>query len=173
MKSFMKKYKIGLFFLFINLVIMLIDFEIGVDSFKTVGSSLKDLLTVTPPIFILLGLLDVWVEKETMIKFIGEDSGLKGIIISFLLGSVAAGPLYASFPVSKVFMGKGAKFSNVLVFTGAWSTAKIPLLIFEATSLGTRFAVIRLMLSIPVILITAYAIERLMSKDDIAEIYRA
>ena len=39
---------------------------------------LKEMLLVIPPIFVLLGLLDVWVLRHTMARFMGQDSGLKG-----------------------------------------------------------------------------------------------
>ena len=38
----------------------------------------KTLLLVIPPIFVLLGLLDVWVPREQMMRFMGPGSGLKG-----------------------------------------------------------------------------------------------
>jgi len=56
--------------------------------------SLKEMLLVIPPIFILLGILDTWVPKEVMMKYMGEKSGWKGIVLAFLIGSAAAGPLY-------------------------------------------------------------------------------
>ena len=172
MKTNIKKYKVALVLLFVNIAVYFVSPLIGKESFKIVENSLVDLISVVPPIFILLGLLDVWVKKETMVKFIGEGSGIKGILIAFLLGSAAAGPLYASFPVADVFIGKGAKFSNVLIFIGAWSTTKIPLILFEASSLGTKFTVVRLLLNLPVILIIAFTIEKLISKDEIEEIYK-
>ncbi len=172
MKSTLKKYRVALVLLLINIIVLFISPSIGKESFKIVGKSLIDLLSVVPPIFILLGLLDVWVKKETMVKFMGEGSGIKGILISFLLGSAAAGPLYASFPVAQVFIGKGSKLSNVLIFIGAWSTTKIPLLLFEASALGTKFTIIRFLLNIPVILIIAFTIEKLMTKEDLDDLYK-
>jgi hypothetical protein len=83
------------------------------------------MLSVLPPIFILLGLLDVWVDRATMMKFTGKGSGLKGVLIAFLLGSAAAGPLYAAFPVAGVMLKKGSSLFNVFIFIGAWSTTKI------------------------------------------------
>ena len=35
----------------------------------------KTMLLVIPPIFILLGLLDVWVPREKMIRYMGTGSG--------------------------------------------------------------------------------------------------
>ena len=64
----------------------------------------ETMLLVIPPIFVLLGLLDVWVPREQMMRFMGPGSGTKGIILAFLLGSFAAGPLYGAFPGSAVLM---------------------------------------------------------------------
>jgi len=141
-------------------------------SFKT-GDTLKQIVLVLPPIFILLGLLDTWVPKQIIIKLIGEESGLKGVLLSFVLGSAAAGPLYAAFPVVGVLMAKGAKFSNILIFVGAWSTTKIPMLLFEATALGIKFALTRLILDIPGILIMAYILSVISKPDEIRKIYNA
>ena len=66
--------------------------------------SFKEMLLVLPPIFILIGLLDVWIPKETMIRLMGEGSGIKGVLLAFLFGTVAVGPLYAAFPVAIVFV---------------------------------------------------------------------
>ncbi|MEZ4626608.1 MAG: hypothetical protein R2912_00335 [Eubacteriales bacterium] len=66
---------------------------------STTIDSFKEMLSVLPPIFILLGLLDVWVDPLTMIKYTGKGSGFKGVLIAFLLGSAAAGPHCAAFSV--------------------------------------------------------------------------
>jgi len=127
---------------------------------------------VIPPVFILLGLLDIWVPKETMIKFMGEGSGIKGVILSIIIGSAAAGPLYGAFPVAAVFMKKGVKFTNILIFIGAWSTTKIPMLLFEISALGKTFALTRLAIDIPGIIIIAYILAAFISKDEIKKIYK-
>ena len=89
--------------------------------------SFKEMLLVIPPIFVLLGLLDVWVPREKMVRFMGDKSGLLGIVLAVFIGSAAAGPLYGAFPVAAVFLRKGVKFTNLLIFLGAWSTTKIPM----------------------------------------------
>ena len=150
---------------------LIINKEVGLKALSITGTSLKEMLLFIPPVFILLGLLDVWVPRETMVRYMGEDSGLKGIILSFILGSAAAGPLYGAFPIAAVFMKKGVKFTNVLIFIGAWSTTKIPMFLFEFTSLGGMFAVTRLLIDIPGIIIIAYGLNYFTSKSEINEIY--
>ena len=131
----------------------------------------KTMLLVIPPIFILLGLLDVWVPRETMMKYMGPKTGAKGGILAFLLGSFAAGPLYGAFPVAAVLMKKGASFSNIMIFIGAWSTTKIPMLLFEMSALGNRFALSRLAIDIVGIVVIALAIQGLIPKAEIETLY--
>jgi uncharacterized membrane protein YraQ (UPF0718 family) len=167
----LKKYLFFIIALFILGIVFIFNVNMGIKAVSTLTFSLKEMAMVLPPIFILLGLLDVWVSKEKMIKYVGEGSGIKGIIIVFVLGSVAAGPLYAAFPVAAVLMKKGAKFSNVLIFIGAWSTTKIPMFLFEMSSMGIKFAVTRLLVDIPGIIIIAYAIYFMISKKEREKIY--
>lgn len=145
--------------------------DIGLKAIDTVKFSFKEMMLVLPPIFVLLGLLDVWIPKDTMVKFMGEGSGLTGILLSFFLGSAAAGPLYGAFPVAAVFMKKGVKITNILIFIGAWSTTKLPMLLFEIASMGSKFALTRLLINIPGILLIAYIVNKSLSEKDIEEIY--
>lgn len=152
-------------------VLYLINSKMGESAFHMTYISLLEMMTILPPVFILLGLLDAWVPKEMMMTHIGDKSGIKGILLALFLGSAAAGPLYGAFPVAAILMKKGAKFSNVLIFIGAWSTTKIPMLLFEMASLGKVFALTRLIVDIPGIIIIAMLIEKIMKKDEIEKIY--
>lgn len=170
----MKIFKRYLFFIITVIllaILFIVNIELGLKALSTVGFSLREIVLVLPPIFILLGLLDVWISRERMMKYMGEGSGIKGIILAFVLGSVAAGPLYAAFPVAAVLMKKGVKFTNILIFIGAWSTTKIPMFLFEMASLGTKFALTRLGIDIPGIIIIAYIIYGFVSKKEILKIY--
>jgi hypothetical protein len=145
--------------------------EVGLPAGGRLLSGVGEMLTVLPPIFIMLGLLDVWVPRETMVRFMGEGSGIKGSLLAVFLGSAAAGPLYAAFPVAAVFMKKGAKFSNVVLFLGAWSTTKVPMVLFELSSMGPLFTFTRLGLSLVGISVIAALVTRLTGKQEIARIY--
>ncbi len=173
MRSFLKRYRFFLVMLVALAVVILVDTALGLKAARLSWDNLIDLIAVVPPIFILLGLLDVWVPREVMIRLTGEKSGVVGIVLSFLLGSFAAGPLYAAFPVAGVMLKKGSKLSNIMVFIGAWSTTKIPLLLFEATAMGWSFMLGRLILNLPVILIIGYLVEKSMPRHDIERIYQS
>jgi len=171
MKDFFKRYRVFLLLILINAAIGFIVPEIGLKSIDITKQNLIEMLSVIPPIFILLGLLDVWVDRATMMKYTGKGSGFKGVLIAFVLGSAAAGPLYAAFPVAGVMLKKGSSLFNVFIFIGAWSTTKIPMLTFEAANLGVAFTLTRLALSIIGIIIIAAISEKCLNSERQKEIY--
>jgi uncharacterized membrane protein YraQ (UPF0718 family) len=170
-KDYAKRYALFFLLVLVYAVILIIKPNIGLRSLELTWQNIVEMLTIVPPIFILLGLLDVWVPREVMIRLTGPGSGLLGISLAFLLGSFAAGPLFAAFPVAQMMIRKGSKFSNVMILIGAWSTTKIPLLLFEAGSLGWRFMLVRLAFDIPMIFILGWLVEKSLPKSDLKAIY--
>ena len=166
MKKLLKRYRVFLVLVVLLAVLSMMRPDIGMSSVKNIWDNVKEMLGVLPPVFILLGLLDVWVDRQTMMKYTGPDAGLKGILIAFVLGSAAAGPLYAAFPVAAMMLKKGSSVRNVFIFIGAWSTTKIPMLTFEASGLGVPFMAVRLLLSVIGIMIIAYCIDRFLPAED-------
>ncbi len=169
--TFLKRYRNFLILLAITIIAVVVRPDFGKSAVNITALSLREMMMILPPVFILLGLLDVWVPRETIIRLMGEGSGVKGIILAFIIGSAAAGPLYAAFPVAAVLMKKGVRFTNILIFIGAWSTTKIPMFLFEMASLGSLFAITRLLVNIPGIIIIAYILEKLTHEDQRREIY--
>lgn len=167
-----KRYRIFILLVVLNIAIFLFYPAVGTKSLQLTWKNLLEMASILPPIFILLGLLDVWVKRETMIKFMGDDSGIIGVLLAFFLGSAAAGPLYAAFPVAGVLLKKGSKLSNVFIMLGAWSTTKIPLILFEASALGLKFMLARLVMDLIGIVVIAYFTERMLSKEEIESIYQ-
>ncbi|AHM58225.1 putative membrane protein (plasmid) [Peptoclostridium acidaminophilum DSM 3953] len=166
-----KRYRFFFVLAAVNMALLALNPVVGQKSLSITWNNVLEMLSVLPPIFVMLGLLDVWVEREAMIKLMGERSGVMGVGLAFLLGSAAAGPLYAAFPIAGVLLKKGSKLSNVLIFIGAWSTTKIPLLLFEASSLGWDFMITRLLINLPIIALIAYVTEKTLSADEKVQIY--
>jgi uncharacterized membrane protein YraQ (UPF0718 family) len=169
--SLLKRYRAFIVVAAGLLLLTLINHDLGLKALTNSANQFFQMLLIIPPVFILLGLLDVWVPKETMIRYMGESSGIRGIILAFIIGSVAAGPLYGAFPVAAVFMKKGVKFSNIMIFIGAWSTTKIPMLLFEVSALGLKFAMTRLLVDIPGIIIIAFLLGKFIPKEEVRKMY--
>lgn len=124
-------------------------------------SFFSELFTLLPFMFILLGLFDVWVPREKVEKHVGKGSGFKGSLLISLLAFMQAGPLYAAFPVAFTLWKKGCSRFNIFLYLGAFSTMKIPMLMFEIGFLGLKFSLLRILLTLPAIVAIAFLMEYL------------
>jgi uncharacterized membrane protein YraQ (UPF0718 family) len=146
--ALMRRYRVFLGLCLLYLVFLAAEPATGQKALVISMDNLLEMLSFLPPIFVLLGLLDVWIDRETMMRYMGENAGWRGHFLAFALGSAAAGPLYAAFPVVGVLLKKNACMMNVFIFVGAWSTTKIPLLVFESATMGIRFMAWRFVFNI-------------------------
>jgi uncharacterized membrane protein YraQ (UPF0718 family) len=117
MKNILKKYRLLVFVAMVNFLLILLAPTVGAISLHISLDNLLEMIAVIPPIFVFIGLFDAWVPKETIIRLMGDESGLLGVCLAFVLGSFSAGPLYAAFPVAEVLLNKGSKFSNTHRFS--------------------------------------------------------
>lgn len=166
------RYKWVLAFLLADVVLYIYDQTLGREIIQRTQESFVEMLSFIPPIFVLLGLLDVWVPREKVVAHLGPDSGVAGMGLAIFLGAAAAGPLYGAFPVAAVMLKKGAGFYNVMIFIGAWATLKLPMFLFETQYLGPVFAVTRWIVSLIGIVVIAVTIDFLLSSVEKQEIYR-
>lgn len=169
--NIVKRYLFFLLLLLLNILLLILEPKLGREVVSLSLGNLLEMLSIIPPVFLLLGLMDVWGPKETIMKFMGKDAGIKGGIFAFALGSFSSGPLYASFPVAMVFLKKGVSLTNIFIFLGAWSTTKIPMMLFEITQLGSKFALIRFRLNLAAIILLAIIMEKTTSKRDAEIMY--
>ncbi|KKY00526.1 MULTISPECIES: permease [Paraclostridium] len=167
LKFIIKRYKYFLVSLFICILIYLYNIGIGFKIFSTTFSSLIQMLSILPPVMILLSLLDIWVPKKYFIKYMGDSSGIKGIFITFLIAFFSAGPMYAAFPFTAILMKKGVKFSNIIIFLNAWCVTKFSTLLFEMGALGYKFTILRLVIDIPGVIIIGYLIDYMIKSRDL------
>lgn len=171
-QSWLRRYAMFFILAVIYVIVMIVAPDVGIKAIGLTWDNIVEMLLILPPVFVLLGLLDVWVPREVMIRLTGPGSGIKGIVIALMLGSFAAGPLYAAFPVAGIMLKKGTKISNIMIFVGAWSTTKIPLLLFEASALGSSFMLLRFALNIPVIFLMAWLVEKSLSPENVEAVYK-
>jgi len=150
------------FFIFIS---TLISYNSGLairDNFIQFAVSMVKIL---PAAFILIGLFEVWVKRETVEKHFGQNSGMKGFIWAIILASTTVGGTYVAFPVAYSLFHKGARYSIIFTYIGAAALVRIPMTLFEASFLGIKFTMIRLFTSLPLIIITSIWLDKLIGPD--------
>ncbi|MBO8125820.1 MAG: permease [Firmicutes bacterium] len=110
---------------------------------------------VLPCAFILIGLFETWVKSETVEKIMGDATGFKGYLSAILLAATTVGGVYVAFPVAYSLRQKGASLVNIFIYLGASAIVRIPMTTFEASFLGLKFTLIRLVVSLPLVIVSS------------------
>ncbi|RLD12571.1 MAG: hypothetical protein DRI44_00070 [Chlamydiae bacterium] len=163
--KYIKIFLIGIYFAFV-----LCSFMFGFEQGKQIGHNFISfsigMLKILPCAFILIGLFEVWVKKEKVEKHLGKDSGIAGYIWIILLAGTTVGGLYVAFPVASSLFKKGAKLSIIFTYIGAAAICRIPMTIFEASFLGIKFSLIRLIISIPLVILSSVLLGKYLEKNN-------
>ncbi|NOZ84886.1 MAG: hypothetical protein GXP49_01220 [Deltaproteobacteria bacterium] len=123
-----------------------------------------EMAKILPPAFILIGLFEVWVKKETIEKHFGSKSGIRGHIGGILLAGTTVGGLYVAFPVAYTLYRKGADLGVIFTYIAASAICRVPMTIFEASFLGIKFSIIRLSVSIPLVIISSMLLGKYLTR---------
>ena len=83
MLKFLKKNRFLVIAIIGIVILFIVDISLAGKALENSFDNLVSMMLIIPPIFILIGLFDVWVERELMIKLMGVNSGPKGMIIAF------------------------------------------------------------------------------------------
>jgi uncharacterized membrane protein YraQ (UPF0718 family) len=94
--------------------------------------------------FIVAGLIQVMLPKELLAKWVGSESGIRGIFIGALAGGLAPGGPYVSLPIVAGLIKSGASVGTMVAFLTGWSIWAVSRLPMEIGILGWKFTLIRL-----------------------------
>jgi uncharacterized membrane protein YraQ (UPF0718 family) len=111
------------------------------------NSGLKMIVEILPLLlfaFVVAGMIQVLLPQELLSRWIGQESGLKGILIGTLAGGLTPGGPYVSLPVVAGLLKAGAGVGTLVAFLTAWSLWAVARLPMEIGILGWKFTFIRL-----------------------------
>ncbi len=100
------------------------------------------LIATLVTVFVFVGLFQVWVTDDFVMKHLGDRSGLKGLALGAGLGTVLHGPLIGVFPLLRALLAKGAKVGVVVAIVSTWAI-KLPMIPLEVRLFGWKFALLR------------------------------
>lgn len=94
--------------------------------------------------FIIAGMVQVLLPKELMAKWVGTESGFRGILIGSIVGGLAPGGPYVSLPIAAGLLKSGAGIGTMVAFLTGWSLYAVTRLPMEVGLMGWKFTLIRL-----------------------------
>lgn len=94
--------------------------------------------------YIVAGMVQVLVPRETVSHWLGKESGFRGIILACVAGGVTPGGPLISLPVATGFLRAGAGVGTIVAYLTAWSLWAAGRLPLEIGIMGLRITFIRI-----------------------------
>jgi uncharacterized membrane protein YraQ (UPF0718 family) len=153
----------AVFLLFLG-ISFLTGFTPGLEIQKNFFDFTREMLLILPCAFVLIGLFEAWVKKETVEKHLGREAGFMSYVWALVLGGCTLGPMMVALPVSYTLYHKGAKLSVVFTYLGAAAICRIPMTIFEASFMGVAFTLVRYAVSLPLVVFSSMLLGNFLEK---------
>jgi uncharacterized membrane protein YraQ (UPF0718 family) len=110
---------------------------------KSGGENLFTVALLLMAAFITAGLIQTLVSEEMVTRWLGAESGWRGMILACLGGSLIPGGPYVYYPIAGALLKSGAGIGVLVAFVTAknlWSVSRIPV---EMALLGSDLTFIR------------------------------
>jgi len=99
--------------------------------------------------FIAAGMIGQVLPRELMTRWLGEESGIKGLTIATLAGAVTPGGPFVQFPIVASLLKAGAGVAPLMAYLTAWSLLGVNrILVYEIPLLGPKLAFSRIAASL-------------------------
>ncbi|MFQ3676101.1 MAG: permease [Endomicrobiia bacterium] len=111
-----------------------------------IKKGLMMLLTLLPTVLnvlIFVSIFLVLVPQDLLIKLLGKNSGVLGIIIASILGSISLMPGIISFPLGKILLDNGASYTVVTTFLTTLMMVGVITLPMEIKYFGVKVSLLR------------------------------
>ena len=122
-------------------------------------------LTVLPALLaglLLAGSLKQLVPPGALAKWMGEESGTRGLLVATLAGMAMPGGPMAAFPLVLVLAQAGADRGALIAFIVAWALNGFQrVLVWEVPLLGADFALLRFLCGLPLSIIAGTIARRI------------
>ena len=132
----------------IAIVLLVIGYQKGggehILGLKTAGNLLIQITPLLICAFIVAGMVQVLIPHELISKWVGVESGFRGLLIGTAIGGITPGGPYVSMPIAAGLLRTGASIGTMVAFITAWSLLAVHRLPLEIGMMGWQFTLIRL-----------------------------
>lgn len=94
--------------------------------------------------FVVAGMMQSLIPPAAITRWVGTESGLKGILVGSVAGGLMPGGPYVNLPIAAGLLRGGAGIGTLVAFLTGWSLWAASRLPMEAGFLGWRFMLMRL-----------------------------
>ena len=88
---------------------------------KAAGKMTLEILPLLLCAFVVAGMIQVLIPKEAVARWVGAESGFRGILIGSIAGGLSPGGPYVSLPIAAGLMRSGAGIGTMVAYLTGWS----------------------------------------------------
>ncbi len=111
---------------------------------KSAGNLLLQIIPLLIFAFIIAGMIQVLIPQEIISKWVGIESGFRGILLGTAFGALTPGGPFVSMPIAAGLLRTGASIGTMVAFMTGWSLVGISRMPMEIGLMGWKFTLIRL-----------------------------
>jgi uncharacterized membrane protein YraQ (UPF0718 family) len=111
---------------------------------KTALTMIIDILPLLFFAFIVAGMIQALLPQELISKWVGAESGMRGILIGSIAGGLSPGGPFVSLPIAAGLLKAGAGVGTMVAYLTGWSLWAVARLPMEVGILGWKLTLIRL-----------------------------
>jgi uncharacterized membrane protein YraQ (UPF0718 family) len=111
---------------------------------KSTGNMLIQLIPLLLLAMLVAGMVQVLAPQEMISKWVGAESGFRGLLIGTAMGGFTPGGPFVSMPIAAGLLRAGAGIGTMVAFITAWSLLAVARLPLEIGVMGWKFTLIRL-----------------------------
>lgn len=133
---------------------------VGEDAFVQSLTSDTELLIDLLPRFaaalLIAGFAQALIPRDALARFVGAESGMKGLLIATVAGAATPGGPMTSYPIVRALHDAGTGRSPLVAYITSWTTLGFQRAInWELPLMGVEFCLVRILASLPLPIIAA------------------
>ncbi len=149
---------IYLFTLILTAILFIIDKEKTIKGLKIGLKKIRKNSPVFLNLIILVAISLYFISDDLILRYLGEGSGLVGIGLASLFGSIAFMPGFVAFPLAGILLSKGVNYIVIAAFTTTLMMVGIVTYPVEKDFFGLKITVIRNIFGLIIALIVSFII---------------
>jgi len=134
------------------------------DALKLAARRLAKILPAFLAMLVLFSATITLLPQEVVMRLLGKDSGWQGVAIASAAGSVTLMPGFIAFPLCGELLKRGVQYMVLAGMTVG--VCRIPMTMFELSFMGPTFTAVRLVVSIPLVIVMSVVMGRVLEWRD-------
>lgn len=110
---------------------------------KKAWKSFENILPQFLSILLVIGMMLSVLDTETITKLLGDDSGVRGVLMAAFIGAITLIPGFVAFPLAAALLQSGAGIAQIAAFISTLMMVGVITIPVEVKTFGKKVTILR------------------------------